>query len=249
MTSNPLVDARDTLAAYLDPLLTNIAVYPAMPNKLARNTVTAVVHATDASWAQHRDLISIEIDLFAPYNRTGKGDTSITAAVGDTYIAVRGFATDPYRWGGPGSATDAVIHDEGVTIDGTDFAMGTINLTVVNERPAAHARGPLEDLVCEILTDADLPVKDVITTGDTVIVRAAGSPAGDPYYDMVGVWAVTDFDSGRTEALYRRVWDALYASNQVTVVSDVTVAYEGVPPSADLTHSVAEMMVRGNTER
>ena len=100
-----------------------------------------------------------------------------------------------------------------------------------------------------ILEDGGLPAVDVVSRGDQVVTRWAGSAPGDPWYDMCGVWSVADYDSGRVESLSRRAYEALYASDVVTVVSDTTVDLAGTPPSGDLTHEVAEIMVRGNQRR
>ena len=248
--ANPLAEARDRMAAHLATALasTRLVVSSSIPDVLM-NAGHVVVASTSATWSQHRDLVDVEATIYVPYESVSRGDIAVTDATGEVYGAVRSFADDPFRWAGPGTATTSDLRDEGVTIDGVEYAIGRVGAVVVHERPAPHQRGPLEGDVYTILATAGLPAVDVGSYGDHVITRYAGSAPGDPWYDSCGVWSVADYESGRVEALSRRVFEALYSSDAVTVASETTVDLAGTPPSGDLVHEVAELMVRGNQQR
>lgn len=241
MSATPVADAELAVIRALMATVSGAAIESGA-NKIGRKLVE--VGSDGSQWTPHRDLVTVTAEVYAAGNRPSVREAGAIDMVDQV---LRGFQTvdgTAVYWAGPGTDLDSTEIDD-TTIDGTDYGTATVSGTIVVERPGRYGdRGPAEQIVYDVLNAAGLPVTDTADRGQFVVCRWTGSAPDDPWYEQVGVWCAAPAETGQVETLARRAWNALYASTQLVVSTDVSLDLAGTPPGSVLSHGTAQMMCR-----
>lgn len=241
MSSTPLADAELAVIAALTAGVSGARI-EGEPDRLREDTV--VVGSAGATWGPHRYMVTVQAEIYTAGNRPSLRDARAIDLVDQVVTAIQSVDTGAVYWGGPGTELE-VGEIEETDVDGTIYGNAIVTGTVMVERPGRYAtRGPAEQIVYDVLTDAGLPVVDTADKGEFVVCRWTGSAPDDPWFEQVAVYPCAPSETGTIEALARRTWNALYESDQMLVNSDVSVDFAGSPPGSELSHATAQIFVQ-----
>lgn len=241
--ADSLETAETAIAAHLDGVLSGVKVY-AGASDVARQRRMVFVHASTATWSVHRDVVDMELECWAQMQTPAQGEALLTELVDSVAAAVQTFDTDEVFWGGVGTELISDLSDEIQRIDPLSYATGVVQCTVAVEHVADRTIGPAEKRVNDLLAAAGIEVVTSADKGDYVQTRWTGSPPDDPRFDEVHIWVSTPVESGRSEALSRKVWDVLYHGGYTVVTNPLAADMEGSSPGSVFSHEVMEMHAR-----